>query len=269
MVYSLDTTESEEEEQAGLWLIRQAGRRIEAILAGPDLRDPQTGSRLESVDVLTPYQPLSNQLSIFHLVALDNLRAAAKYIEKANDIPMTALYSMIRSAVESSSYGLWMLGAGKVDKQAFLSLRISYENNEDLANLGKVFVPDQASGGNVRKRLRELQSAIPAYRNRDIGARAKTTDVIAAADKLVPKRDSFSGLQVWKSCSGLAHANSAVIPVILERKYAGDVENGKMFRLTSRMTILGGFLTAAVENLETLRIRYQVASESPPWVKKT
>lgn len=268
MAYSLDTTESKEEEQAGLWLIRQAGQRVEAILAGPDLANPQPGSRIACVDALTPYQPLSSQLSIFHTVTIDNLRAAVRYVEKAQDIPMTALYSMIRSAVEASSYGLWLLGAGRIDKQAFLSLRISYENNEDLSNLGKVFAPDAGGGGNVRKRLLELQAAIPAYRNRDLSARATTTDVIAAADKLVPKRDSFTGVQVWKSCSGLAHANSAVMPVILERKYAGDVENGKMFRLTSRMSILGGFLTAAVENVETLRAKYQTASESPAWAKK-
>ena len=142
------------------------------MLNGPNLRDPEKGSRIAAVDALTPYQPISNQLSIFHMVAIDNLRAAVKYFEKANDIPMTALYSMIRSAVEASSYGLWLLSAGKADKQAFLSLRISYENNEDLANLGKVFVPDQRTGGNVRRRLLELQQAIPAYRNRDLSARA-------------------------------------------------------------------------------------------------
>jgi hypothetical protein len=268
MVYSLDTTESEEEEKAGLWLIQQAGHRVEVVLNGPNLRDPEKGSRLAAVDALTPYQPMSSQLSVFHLVALDNLRAAVKYIEKANDVPMTALYSMIRSAVEASSYGLWLLGAGRVDKQAFLSLRISYENNEDLANLGKVFGPEQGTGDNVRKRLLELQQAIPAYRNRDLSARATTTDVVSAADKTVPKRDSFTGLQAWKSCSGLAHANSAVLPVIPERKFAGDVQKGKMFRLTSRMSILGGFLTAGVENLETLRARYQDVTEAPGWVKK-
>ncbi|WP_193342739.1 hypothetical protein [Pseudarthrobacter sp. AB1] len=269
MVYSLDTTESEEDERAGLWLIQQAGHRVEAVLNGPDLQDPEKGSRLAAVDALTPYQPMSNQLSIFHMVALDNLRAAVKYIEKANDVPMTALYSMIRSAVEASSYGLWLLGAGRVDKQAFLSLRISYENNEDLANLGKVFGPKQGTGGNVRRRLLELQQAIPAYRNRDLTARSTTTDVVSAADKAVSTRVSFTGLQVWKSCSGLAHANSAVMPVILERKFAGDVENGKMFRLTSRISVLGGFLTAGVENLETLRALYQGATEAPSWVKNT
>lgn len=268
MVYSLDTTESEEEVQAGLWLIQKAGQRVEVLLGEPGLRDPEKGSRLAAVGALTPYQPMSNQLSIFDMVAVDNLRAAVKYIEKANDVPMIALYSMIRSAVEATSYGLWLLHAGKVSKQAFLSLRISYENNEDLANLGKVFAPEQGSGGNVRKRLRELQQAIPAYRNHDLSARSTTTDVISNADKAVPKRDGFSGLQVWKSCSGLAHANSAVIPHILERKFAGDVENGKMFRLTSRMTMLGAFLIAGVENVETLRTLHQEATAAPSWFKK-
>lgn len=202
------------------------------------------------------------------MVAVDNLRAAVKYIEKANDVPMIALYSVIRSAVEATSYGLWLLHAGKVHKQAFLSLRISYENNEDLANLGKVFAPGQESGDGVRKRLRELQQAIPAYRSHDLSARTKTTDVISNADKAVPKRDGVSGLQVWKPCSGLAHANSAVIPHILERKFVGDAVNGKMFRIPSRMTMLGAFLIAGVENVEALRALHQDATTAPAWSKK-
>lgn len=268
MVYSLDTTESEEDVQAGLWLIRQAGQRIEVLMNELGLRGPEKGSRLAAVDALTPYQPMSNQLSLFDMVAVDSLRAAVKYIEKANDVPMTALYSMIRSAVEATSYGLWLLHAGKADKQAFLSLRISHENNEDLANLGKVFAPGQASGDSVRKRFRELQQAIPAYRNRDLSARPTTSDVISNADKAVPKRSGFSGVQVWKSCSGLARANSAVIPHILERKFAGDVENGKMFRLTSRLTMLGAFLITGVENVGTLRSMHQDATVAPSWRKR-
>jgi hypothetical protein len=78
MVYSLDTTESEEEEKAGLWLIQQAGQRVEVLLNEPSLGDPEKGSRLAAVDGLTPYQPMSTQLSIFDLVAIDNLRAAVK-----------------------------------------------------------------------------------------------------------------------------------------------------------------------------------------------
>lgn len=106
MTYALDTTESAAEEQAGMLLIREAMQRIEVILSLPTWVDPEPGSPIYAVDKLTPYQPMSNHLKSFNAVAVDNLRATARYLEKANDVPMIALYSMIRSAVESTSYGL-------------------------------------------------------------------------------------------------------------------------------------------------------------------
>lgn len=64
--------ETEEEEKAGLWLIQQAGRRVEVLLNGPSLQDPEKGSRLAAVNALTPYQPMSTQLSIFDQVVVSS-----------------------------------------------------------------------------------------------------------------------------------------------------------------------------------------------------
>ncbi|WP_314324287.1 hypothetical protein [Paenarthrobacter ilicis] len=263
MAYSFDTRESEDEERAGLLLIQNASERIKAILNAPDWLEPQPGSHVAAVDLLTPYQPMSAQLRSFNMVAVDNLRATTLYIEKTNDVPMMALYSMIRSAVEATSYGLWIVNAGTNQKQAFLSLRLAYENNADLASLGKTFAPGDESGSRVSARLLELQQNLPRYRGHDLSNRVTTTDVVTNADRVVGPRQAFSGLQVWKSCSGLAHGNSAVMPMLLERKFTGESDDrGAMFRLTSRLTFIGGFLITAVENLEALRTQYATKSRS-------
>lgn len=125
-------------------------------------------------------------------------------------------------------------------------------------------MPTKNAGNKVRRRLIELQQNLRRYKDHDLAGRVTTTDVVSNADRAVGKRQGFSGLQVWKSCSGLAHGNSAVLPMILERKFTGERnERGATFRLTSRLTFLGGFLLAAVENLEALRSRYAAECQSP------
>lgn len=259
-----DSGEGQEGELSGLALIKKASAKFDSVFtAWSLLQRPKPASRLAAVDILTPYQPVSSQIQSFGTVAVDNLRATFLYVEKTNDIPMTALYSMIRAAVESTSYGLWMLSAGKNDKLAFLSLRLAYENNEDLGSLGKTFVSESdEEKGNVRKRLIELQQAIPSYRSKDLKQRATTTDVVSNADKAVGTRAYFTGLQVWKSCSGLAHSNLAVMHMLLERTFTGEsTSTSGMYVLTSRITFVAGFLYTAVENLEALVGLVELASK--------
>ncbi|MDI3195410.1 hypothetical protein QK290_13395 [Pseudarthrobacter sp. AL07] len=257
MAFSYNTTESPEEEQAGSALIQEAIQRVDAILAEPDWPEPHPQSSVAAVDKLTPFQPLSHHIANFNLVAVDNLRATGMYIEKTKDVPMTALYSMIRSAVESTSYGLWLLNSGNDDKQAFRCLRLSYENNEDVASLGKAFDPRSESGTKTRKRLLALQQNLKRHKTHNLDQRVTTTDVVTNADNVVPSRRGLTGLQVWKACSGMAHANGQLLPVILERKFVGKADDqAASFWLTSRLTFLGAFLITATENLEAMRSKF-------------
>ena len=56
---------------------------------------PEAGSALMAVDRLNPYETLSQLIHHSIVVSLDNVRTTLTYIEKTNEIPMTALYSMI------------------------------------------------------------------------------------------------------------------------------------------------------------------------------
>lgn len=267
--FKLDTRETAQEEQAGKCFLAQAKSRTDSFLAKWEAADIKVAptSAIAKVDLLLPYHPLSYQIRSFIAVGLDNVRAAHLYIEKTNEIPMTALYSMIRSTVEATSYGLWILKAGKKEKQAFLSLRLTFENNEDLEGLVKVLKPSEWKDcDKVQKRLLELQQGINSYKNHDITQRATTTDVVREADKILDgKRKLFNGLQTWKACSGVAHANSAVLNSVLERQPTGEGDAiGQTFILTSRITFIAGFLLAAIENLEALLEMYEAACAMPP-----
>lgn len=258
MAFSYDTTESPEEEKAGYALIQEAIQRVEVMLAEPAWPEPHPHSSVAAVDKLTPLQPLSHHIMNFDLVAVDNLRAIGIYIQKTNDVPMTALCSMIRSAVESTSYGLWLLNSGNDDKLAFRCLRLSYENNEDVASLGRAFDPKSESGTKTRKRLLQLQQNLKRHKTHNLDQRATTTDIVTNSDNLVASRRGFTGIQVWKACSGMAHANGQLLPVILERKFVGNAnDKAASFWLTSRLTFLGAFLITTVENLEAMRAKFR------------
>lgn len=263
-MFSLDTSESVEEEQAGRLLIEEASARVKTLLARPALPNPQPGSRLARVDLKTPLLPMSYHLKNFDMVAIDNLRAVSLYIEKAHDFPQMALHSMIRSAVEATSTGLWLLHGGSDEKRAFNCLRLTYEYNESVVSLANAFGDTTSTGSGIRQRVMELQQNLSQYRSRNLSGHVTTTDIVAVADKVVGARKYFSGLKVWKACSGLAHGNGLLLPILLEHKSTGQSDDvGLELHLTTRLTFLGGFFITAIENLERLDFLYREQCQAP------
>ena len=256
--FKLNNQETERERQLGNLMLLEAKARAEPLIESwVSYESPEAGSPLYEVDRLTTYNPLSHQLRNFLNVSLDSIRTTLRYIDATDEIPMVAHYSLIRTSVEASSYGLWLLTAGRKEKQAWLSLKLSYQNNQELDGLEKVFLrasipaPDKAP---AKERIIELQKQLKNYRTNDISQRTKTTDIVAAADIRFGKRKyEISGLQVWKACSGPVHGNGAVITALLEREPT-DLGNefGQTFLMTSRVTVTGMFLLVAIENAERL-----------------
>ncbi len=60
----------------------------------------------------------------------------------------------------------------------------------------------------------ELQQSLRRYKDRDLAGRVTTTDVVVNADKVAGMRHVLTGIQVWKSCSGLAHAESSHFAIV-------------------------------------------------------
>lgn len=272
--FQMDTRESAEEVQTGMRYLAQLTERMEPIVGKMDtdsLPKPSDSSLIAIVDSFNSYEPLSHQVESLLAVAIDNVRTTLSHLKMTEELPMTALYSMIRSAIEATSYGLWILRAGTQDKKAFLSLRLSYQNNQDLQGLEKVLMTGrQEATPNARRqtigrRLRERQRNLRSYANHDIESRPKITQIITEADKSVRHRNFVSGVQAWKVCSGIAHANMSVIRAVLERVPVGNPgSSGMSFQLTSRVTLVAALLGVAVENLETLLSDYDQACQPRP-----
>ncbi len=262
----LDTRENDSHIELANVLLKDVGGRVEALESYLEeaRTSPAVGSKLARADELTPYNPLSFQVRSCLSVGVDSIRMVCRFIEVAKELPMLAHYAPLRVAVESTSLGVWLLGSGTKQKSAWQSLRLSYRNNEDLEGLESVF---EAANENrpdrewVRERLRGLQAALPDYRNHDITKFPNNTDLVIDADRrIASKRMASNGLQVWKSCSGVAHANDDVIRTLLERVPIERTDRGYIFHMTSRMLLTAAFAITAVENAEVLRDQIEEAS---------
>jgi len=261
--------EIRQDRNIGQQILADARSRIQPLVAAWNaFPQPQPGSALSQINALNEYKPFSYQVRDLLTVSVDSLRMLDRYIGQTNEIPMVAHYALIRSAVEASSFGIWLMNAGTNQKKAWLSLRLSYENNEDLEGLERVLASSDSPTPNrddIRRRLLQIQQTIPDYRSHDITRRPTTTNVVAEADKYMTRKQTYArGVQVWKACSGVAHANSDVIHALLERQPAAEPDElGQKFLLTSRVALTAGFILTAVENTEELERMFRGGCVAP------
>jgi hypothetical protein len=86
----------------------------------------------------TPFNT-SQMVQMYLVVAIDNLWMLHRYVRNVEEIPMVAAYSLIRSAVEASSYGIWILNGAGNDVRAQRSLRVSLSDFQQHAALQNAF----------------------------------------------------------------------------------------------------------------------------------
>lgn len=224
------------------------------------MEDPHLTSRLAIADRMSPTEPASYLARSFFTVAMDTLDTTLRHIEVTGSVPLVGLFPMIRSSVEASAHGLWLLGKGTARTLAWNSLRIAYANNEQLTDLGRLLAGPEAEkhGQNrLRQKLLDQQQNIKSYKNNDITRFPHTRAIISESDKGVARSGFFSGVQVWKACSGIAHANHAVTRALAERLPDAQAGRSNYIELRARLLYVAEFLIVATENLEHLDTAYQ------------
>lgn len=226
------------------------------------LSRPEPGSKLDLIDQLTSPFNTSEQVRTYLLVAIDSLGVLLRYLSKTKELPMLAFYSMIRSAIESTSYGIWLLRGNGNNKKASLSLRMSLQNFKSFRSLGAAFSSSDF-GADIDTTIRSLHNSLRGLEPDAIDKPVQAANVIMAVDGYAnPRASFFTGLQVWRSTSGIVHANAPVMAALLERHPDGPNPGDPATR-TSRLTFTVGFIETAVENIETLLKLYGSSSAAP------
>ncbi|QAV69230.1 hypothetical protein ESZ53_01490 [Salinibacterium sp. UTAS2018] len=225
-------------------------RRVES------LPTPPGNSVLGRIDALTTPFNTSEMVQMYLAVAIDNLWTLHRYVRKVKEIPMVAAYSLIRSAVESTSYGIWILNGYGNDVRAQRSLRVTLNDFQQHAALQNAFGSYEFDVPDLEQMIRDANTKLRGLQTEAIDDQLQSTGIINAVDGFVGERRFFSGIQVWRATSGLSHASQLALSVLLERAPDGT--------RTSRMTFVAGFALTAIENIEHLLDRVVELSQPFP-----
>lgn len=220
----------------------RAMKKVEALAA------PEEGGPLSRLDALTtPFNTSELVASNLH-VGIDNLRTFFRYLKTTNELPMLAHYGLIRSAVEATSYGLWVL-AGRQQAAASRTLRMARADQDNARQLFETLGVSAWDTSEMQRLVRERHEALSGIESTDLDKSVQATNTISAAEKHFGRRAAFTGLHVWRATSGLTHGSPAAMVALLERAPDGT--------RTSRMVWSVAFLETAIENVEVLLTRVE------------
>jgi len=225
------------------------------------LEPPPTDSWLGQVDAKTKPFETSQQVRVSAQVAADNLRQVD--IALRTRLPMFALYSMIRSAVESASLALWILDAKSEDLAASRTLRLYRQNIESDRTLWKTVVGRHSGQHNKLASIaHKTHSTLNGIHPSSFDDAVRSTSVIGVTDTKHPSQstrfDVFSGLEVWRLCSAVTHANQISLLNILERHPEGAL--GESVTRTSRLSFVASAYSTALHRTDVVVSTFETRS---------
>jgi hypothetical protein len=250
----LDTREGPAlEKWASLHLNVTKATMLRVMRKCDDLPVPPPESWLGRVDAKSGIFKTSEQVRLFAQVATDNMREVNTSLK--THVPTFALYSLIRAATEASSIGLWLLDAKSEDLAASRTLRVVRQNNESDRTLWKTIVGRHSKSHDERAaEAQSMHDALKGIHRSNFEVAVKSTAVIAAVDARHPCEnkdlDVFPGLQVWRLCSAVSHANQVSLMNILERH--PDAALGQAAMRTSRLSYIVAMHSSALHRSNLL-----------------
>jgi hypothetical protein len=194
--------------------------------------------------------------------AYDSLVAIRTLLE-TGELPMTALYPMLRAAIENASLAIYLLESKDRDERLLRSYRIA----DDDAKWRCVFATETGTEHAwvtrmlVRVEIEKLIKLRPSLgdpRKAKLGS-PKYGDMVELAEAAVIadpaiKTDKRTPLLAWwQLMSGVSHGKAWAMIAVLERSEAiVDEENETAYvKMTSSTVVIGLALMRAVEVLET------------------
>lgn len=212
-----------------------------------NLLEPPPNSWLGRVDNKTMPFPTSESVRLLATVAADNLREVDQTLK--DRLPLYSLYSLIRSAVESSSIALWQLEAKSEDLAASRTLRIQRQNIAADRTLWNTVVRTRNGyHDELHNKAEAKHNALKGINNSDFNKAVQSTSLIRNVDEIYPSESSimdiFSGVEVWRLCSGVVHANQFSVSKILERR--PDLDPNLPAYRSSRLSFVASFYSTAL-----------------------
>lgn len=206
---------------------------------------PPVDSWLGRVDAKTEPFEASQQARVLAAVAADNLFEVNSSLTRR--LPLFATYSMIRSAVEAASLALWILDAKSDDLAASRALRVYRQNIESDRTLWNTVVGKEGYHDGLARRAAQNHRRLRGVNHSAYEKAVLSTSVIQRIDARHPCEntglDVFRGVDVWRLCSAVTHANLVSFVNILETR---PDASGTGSHRTSRISVVAACYSSAL-----------------------
>ncbi|MBT1681906.1 hypothetical protein [Curtobacterium flaccumfaciens] len=261
-----NTRESDEDAQRGLRFLQLGFARLTALEQRIESLDVTERSSLDGDRAATRYNPIPDQLVGLLVAATDHLRAVQVTVEDSGGkILAMALFTLIRSAIEMSGTGLWILEPKSRDDRVLRSFALTWDNRRQVRSVKTELGHDPAKDAGFNRMQARVEQLI------DERPRIKGTR-ISKVDSVTGRLGSISGLVpdlveppliLWQMASGIAHGNTSMMQGVLEQKQLSPFVGGSAsFELTTSVVTLAMFYDAALTLVARLVEMYDARNAS-------
>jgi hypothetical protein len=276
-------------ELAQAWSIREINALTENIeelvKKNFDLADPEERSPADRVNKKTGGQYWKHLCTLFRLAK--DTEAQASNLILADETPLYSPYILLRTAIECTSEGLWLMSTGNDNKKAFYTLKRQHFEGKDFQEFCKTLPNDGASDlvEQFLKVQEVFKAQVPNYKSHSFEKKNKKGEFVGktptskkvmngdeAFKKKQPRR-RYDGFWAWKMCSALTHGNTVLLDAINEQIEVSIEEQERMqlpvddssyvARLSPQITLMALILEPAVENLEMFAELLSAQVEAP------
>lgn len=212
------------------------------------------------------YRRMSEELHFQINSARDHLRHVHAGVRVAEHVSPFAPFTLIRSAIESAAYGLWLQKPGTLNARIARLLQLQWDQRVSVDRYtSAVGIDNGPNTAKLAQWLAETRHARPGIQRDFREAMPTTTDVLIETDKLFKPRLSQSGLNAWRACSGVTHGNVHFASAVMTESAIADAAPGEPTRLQSAsMPGLGLMLDPAVSYFQLLIETARTHSEPRP-----
>lgn len=245
-----DTRESDEDARRGFRFLQLGFARLTALEQQIESLEVREGSSLDGDREATRYNPIPDQLVGLLVAATDHLRAVQVTVEDSGGkILAMALFTLVRSAIEMSGTGLWILAPKSRDERVLRSLALTWDNRRQVRSVKTALGQDPAQDAGFNRmqaRVEQLIDQRPGISGIRISKVESVSGRLGSISDLVPHLVE-PPLILWQMASGIAHGNTSMMQGVLEQKQLSPFVGGSAsFELTTSVVTLAMFYDAAL-----------------------
>lgn len=244
---------ADERDAFGRQMLAESFRRLEAVTRNLDKWALDATSQLAEDNAATNlFRPMSWEIHYLLSSAIDHLSVVNGFWT-AQQLPPFAPYTLIRSAIESCAFGVWLQEAGTMNARLIRLLELQWDQRLNVNTY------TTASGMHTQELsdwleavLNDTKNRRPGLKQRKINALPSITDILLKTDRTIVPRGGIDGLDAWRACSGIMHGNQQFATGLMDSRSITLESGGEGTSHTLSTSGLSMMLMPAIDYLVTL-----------------